>query len=122
MRLLVLKAYSELALFDLYLARREFCALRDRVHNYPTRSRTPDSIERICAAVDTACIWYWKAALCLQRSAVIACLLKRCGLPAELVIGVQRTPFRAHAWVEVRGKVVGDAPSVRDTYAILDRC
>jgi Transglutaminase-like superfamily len=122
MRLLVFKAYFQLVLFDFYLARREFCDLRDRVHDCPIRQPTSDSIERICNAVDIACIWYWKVALCLQRSAVIACLAKRCGLPAELVIGVQRTPFRAHAWVEVRGKVVGDAPSVRDTYSILDRC
>jgi hypothetical protein len=45
MRLLVFKAYSELVLFDFYLGRREFCALRDRVHNYPTQPRTSDSIE-----------------------------------------------------------------------------
>jgi transglutaminase-like putative cysteine protease len=122
MRLLVLKAYAQLMLFDFYLARREFRSLRDRVHDYPTWPHPSDSIENVCTAVDTACVWYWKAALCLQRSAVTACLLKRCGLPAELVIGVQRTPFRAHAWVEVRGNVVGDTPDVRNTYAILDRC
>ena len=39
--------------------------------------RQPDAVERICSAVDMACIWYWKEALCLQRSAATACLLKK---------------------------------------------
>ena len=78
--------------------------------------------ERICAAVDMACIWYWKEVLCLQRSAVTACLLKRHGVPAQMVIGAQQIPFRAHAWVEVDGSVVNDKPYTPEMYAVLDRC
>ncbi len=46
-----------------------------------------NAVEQTCAAVDMACIWYWKEGLCLQRSAATACLLKRFGVPAQLVIG-----------------------------------
>jgi len=69
-----------------------------------------------------ACIWYWKEALCLQRSAATACLLKKYGVPAQLVFGAQQMPFKAHAWVEVDGRVVNDKPYTSEMYAVLDRC
>jgi hypothetical protein len=110
--------------FDLYLARCDFAALRDQVRKFPLRRRaqTHAAIEQICSAVDMACIWYWKEALCLQRSAATACLLKDYGFPAEMVIGAQQLPFKAHAWVEVDGRVVNDKPYMSEMYAVLDRC
>ena len=123
MALLVLKAYLKLIHFDLYLARGNFAALYDKVRNYPTGSQVPaDAVERICSAVDMACIWYWKQALCLQRSAATAWLLKKYGLQAQMVIGAQQMPFKAHAWVEVHGLVVNDKPYTPEMYAVLDRC
>jgi hypothetical protein len=94
------------------------------VRNYPTslRQAAPDAVEKICSAMDMACIWYWKEALCLQRSAATACLLRKFGVPAELVIGAQQMPFRAHAWVEVERRVVNDKPYTPEMYPVLDRC
>jgi hypothetical protein len=124
MSFLVLKAYLKLIQFDLYLARGNFAALYRKVRNCPLGKPAPasDAIERICSAVDMACIWYWKEALCLQRSAATACLLKEYAVPAQMVIGAQHMPFRAHAWVEVEGRVVNDKPYTPDIYAVLDRC
>src|SRR5690348_10992652 len=59
------------------------------------RDRT--MITRICEAVNQACIWYPKRALCLQRSFVMTYLLRKYGIRAELVLGAQRFPFKAHA-------------------------
>ena len=124
MSFLVLKAYLKLIYFDLYLARGNFSALYDKVRSYPTgkKAEAADAIEKICSAVDIACIWYWKEALCLQRSAATACLLRRYGIPARMVIGAQQMPFKAHAWVEVEGRVVNDKPYIPEMYAVLDRC
>ena len=124
MSLLVLKAYWKLIRFDLYLARGNFAGLYDNVRNYPIGAETPadNAVEQICSAVDMACIWYWKEALCQQRSAATACLLKEYGVPAQMVIGAQQMPFKAHAWVEVDGCVVNDKPYTREMYAVLDRC
>jgi hypothetical protein len=124
MSFLVLKAYLKLVHFDFYLARGNFEALYNRVRNCPIEKKpvSPKSVEQICSAVDMACIWYWKEALCLQRSAAAACLLKKFGVPAQLVIGAQQVPFRAHAWVEVDGRVVNDKPYTPEIYAVLDRC
>src|SRR5882762_6459976 len=124
MSFLVLKAYLLLIRFDLYLAPGNFTALYDRVRNYPTGKKmaSADVIETICSAMDMACIWYWKEALCLQRSAATACLLKHYGISAQMVIGAQQMPFKAHAWVEVDGRVVNDKPYMPEMYAVLDRC
>jgi hypothetical protein len=121
---LVMQAYWKLICFDRYLARGDFAALYNKVRNYPVGKHTPPAatVERTCFAVDVACIWYWKEALCLQRSAATACLLKRYGVPAQMVIGAQQVPFKAHAWVEVDGRVVNDKPYTPEMYAVLDRC
>jgi hypothetical protein len=39
-----------------------------------------------------------------------------------MVIGAQLMPFRAHAWVEVDGRVVNDKPYAAEVYTVLDRC
>ena len=124
MSFLLIKAYLKLIHFDLYLARGNFAALYNEVRRCPVRKKdpSPKAVERICGAVDMACIWYWKEALCLQRSAAAACLLKRYGVPAQMVIGALQMPFKAHAWVEVDGLVVNDKPYTPELYGVLDRC
>jgi hypothetical protein len=121
---LVLSAYLQLVRFDLHLARGDFSALYGRVRKEPVRNPVdnPRSIDQICRAVDMACIWYWKQVLCLQRSAATVCLLKQHGVAAQMVIGAQQMPFKAHAWVEVGGRVVNDKPYTTEIYAVLDRC
>ena len=124
MSFLILKAYLKLIHFDLYLARGNFAALYHNVRTYPVAGRPPApyAVERICSAIDMACIWYWKEALCLQRSAATTCLLKKHGIPAQMVIGAQHIPFKSHAWVEVDGRVVNDKSYIAEVYAVLDRC
>jgi hypothetical protein len=98
MSFLNLRAYLTLILFDMYLARGDFAALYGKVRNYPLGAATPgvNAVDRISAAVNMACIWYWKEILCLQRSAATACLLKKHGIPAQMVIGAQLIPFTRH--------------------------
>jgi hypothetical protein len=121
---LTLKAYWKLVYLDVYLARGDFSRLYDKVRNCPLGKQRPDPelIEQLCSAMDMACIWYWKEALCLQRSAATACLLKEHGVKAQMIIGAQQMPFKAHAWVEVDGRVVNDKPYMQEMYAVLDRC
>ena len=124
MKLLILKAYLRLLLFDLYLARNDFAGLYQKVRSCPIKTGplASDGIEQIRSAVDMACVWYWKEVLCLQRSAATAYLLKQFGAPAQLVIGAQQIPFKAHAWAEVAGLVVNDKSYVTEMYVVLDRC
>jgi len=39
-----------------------------------------------------------------------------------MVIGAQKLPFKAHAWVEIGGQVINDKPYLPKLYGILDRC
>jgi Transglutaminase-like superfamily len=121
---LACRAYLQLIRMDLYLARGDFFALYERVRLVRLRKRAEsrEATEAICRAVDIASVWYWKQVPCLQRSAAATCLLRRHGVAAELVIGAQCMPFRAHAWVEVERKIVNDKPYISDLYAVLDRC
>jgi len=119
---LLLRAYWKLIHFHRYLAKGEFGRLRTEVCACRP-SRRPlgrASIDKIRSAVDTACIWYWKEVLCLQRSATLACLLRESGVQARLIVGVQQLPFQAHAWIELNGQVVSDKPYMRDLYTVID--
>ena len=85
---------------------------------------------RCCAGVDprgaTRIAWLVEIAArccrprptCLTKALVVFSLLKRRGLPAEVVIGVTkaRGPLEGHAWVQLgEGAVVGDPGPVSYT-------
>jgi Transglutaminase-like superfamily len=123
MLFLLLHAYAQLIRLELFLLTRDFPRIYQTVRTQPVRERRRESYseEQICAAVDIACVWYWRHVLCLQRAAATALLLRRNGVAAELVVGVQQIPFRAHAWVEVETRVVNDKHYLPTIYSILDR-
>jgi hypothetical protein len=78
-------------------------------------------MERVKASVELAQSYYPKKVMCLQNSAVMTCLLRRRGIPAEMVIGAQEFPPVAHSWVEVEGRVVNDKQSRKTEYLELRR-
>ena len=118
----VLCAFLGLTAFDIVLSFLSFKSLCCRVAKFPVkRQQSPDASVTgfVCVAVDRACVWYPKKALCLQRSAVTTCLLRFHGISARMTIGVRPMPFLAHAWVEVDGSVVNDFPNVKNFYPSL---
>jgi Transglutaminase-like superfamily len=121
---LIFRAFCSLVAHDLFLRRNSsFQALYERIRSFPVARREPpsDAIERATAAVEKACVFYPKAALCLQRSAVTVALLRKLGVQAQMAFGVQQLPFKAHAWVEVAGTVVNDHPDVEARYCVMER-
>lgn len=76
----------------------------------------------LCHAMDLACVFYPSRILCLQRSSATTILLRRHGIPAEMVIGARQMQSRFHAWVEVGGDVANDKPYVTEIYQELHRC
>jgi hypothetical protein len=120
---MVLWAFLGLATFDLVLHAGSLKRLCRTVQAWPLKGRTAKNdataIHQVRTAVDRACVWYPKKALCLQRSAVTTCLLRTRGVPARLVIGARPMPFFAHAWVEVDAVVVNDVAGVKRFYRPL---
>lgn len=119
----VVKAILGLALFDIILSCRTLETLCSVVRSWPVKPLRPVSeataVVQVSRAVERASVWYPKKALCLQRSAVTACLLRQHGIQAHMVVGVRAMPFLAHAWVEVQGRVVNDFPRVKTFYQSL---
>jgi hypothetical protein len=128
--LMRVRAYSLAAFLGLFLTNFilkiiSFGTLYQLVKSWPvnyTSSNSDQAVQWISAAIDAATAWYPKQARCLQRSAVAVCLLRTCGLPAQMVIGITKVPFKSHAWAEVSGEVVNDMPKVSTRYKVLDRC
>ncbi len=113
-----------LTLFDLFLLGRNFSRIHRIVSAWkvsPTNADL-DAASKVCQAVNLACVWYPKQALCLQRSVVTTCLLRCYGIAAEMVVGAQKLPFKAHAWVEAHGRVVNEKNDVEATYGVWLRC
>jgi hypothetical protein len=119
-----LTGFVGLLAFDLLLKFRGFESLIKRVENWPTAEpRTIDRelCRRVRAMVDRAQMYYPKKAMCLQHSAVVTCLLRRRGVPAQMVLAAQVFPVRVHAWTEVEGAVVNDFQSVRTSHREIRR-
>lgn len=117
-------AFVGLLVFDLLLKLGGFQRLIRRVEQWPTASRRTSDREicrRVRSMVDRAQMYYPKKAMCLQHSAVVTCLLRRRGIPAEMVLAAQDFPPKAHAWAEVAGEVVSDSPGVKTKYRELRR-
>lgn len=120
--LLFLEAWAHLAFFDVL----SFCGYK-YVNAFTKSRRTsrrdvgPDVIQRVCVAVEEACVWYVKRTYCLQRSSITSWMLRRRGIHAELVIGHRPIPLDSHAWVEVDGHVVNDRPEYKKFFQVLDR-
>jgi hypothetical protein len=116
----VLVAFAALAVFDFMLSFISLEFLCDYVKSRGVKRRVATDLVTVvgqtCIAVEKACVWYPKKALCLQRSAVTACMLRSQGVRARMVIGVRSMPFLAHAWVEAEGSVLNDFPRVRKFY------
>jgi hypothetical protein len=74
-----------------------------------------------CASVNRARQYYFMRVRCLQVATAAVCYLRLSGYPAQLVVGIRRVPFEAHAWAELDGLVVNDFPAVQHTYAVIGR-
>lgn len=122
--MLFLRALLTLVAYDILSTFCRFETIYSMVKNWAVAGKPfgRDTIGRVCTAVNYACIWYPKQALCLQRSFVTTHLLRKCGVAAHMVLGAQKLPFKAHAWVEVDGQAINERSNVQATYAVWDRC
>ena len=120
---LVVRAWCELARFDLLCALPATSTLRLRPvaprGQKATEAKRTSAVCNVCNAVATAACLYWKPVMCLQRSVCTARLLRARGVAARLVIGYRPDPFLSHAWVEVHDRVVNDSPIYRQRLFVL---
>lgn len=80
---------------------------------------SPAIIATVDRVVAIAAALYPGRALCLERSLVLYDRLRREGAAVELRIGVQATPFAAHAWVTYGGEPVNDSAEHVSHFAVM---
>jgi hypothetical protein len=122
--ILFFQAFFVLFAYDCVCALCRFQTLYFMVKRWKLADRPAglEMVERVCTAVNYACVWYPKQTFCLQRSFVTTYLLRRNGVPAQMVLGAQKLPFKAHAWVEVEGQAINERSNVQAIYNVWDRC
>lgn len=121
---LVVETLIHLVRHDAYMGCHSFSSLHQHIRDYPTSTTTSPvpKIGYLSHAVDVACSLYPKQVLCLQRSAVLVKMLRKRGVSAHLIIGAQKLPFKAHAWVEVDGMIINDRLASRETFLVMEVC
>lgn len=114
MKFMTLKFMFGFAMYDLFRFGNSLARLRRFLLRWKTGNQPPQSeiVQQASMAMRHARVWYPKRVRCLQRSAVLACMLRSYGVPAQMVLGSQKTPFEGHAWVEVDGKAINERRSV----------
>jgi hypothetical protein len=119
---LTVQAWTELLYLDC-VGLLGFRALKQVVAAQPRGTALAETatIAAVDEAVRTAIVAYVKPVMCLQRSAAVTRLLRRRGIPAEVVIGCHLAPRRGHAWVEVSGAVIGKELEDLEYFCVLDR-
>lgn len=89
--------------------RRGFAATLVYLESVPVRPAAADvtGIYRAAKTLFVARRLYGlRAPDCLRRSLVLALVLRRRGILADVCIGVRKRPFFAHAWVEAEGMAI----------------
>jgi hypothetical protein len=115
------------ALFGFYLALR--WVSYDRLEAFTSLATNkstpvPDVLARArqrLGLVSLAAHFHLLPMTCLPRALTLRWLLSRDGIPAELRIGVNKTPagMYSHAWVELDGQPIGEPQDIPDRFKIL---
>jgi hypothetical protein len=122
----VLASLGLLPAVQLSLRLRGFRRTTGTLAAHSTRRAVPARASDARAAAEAVGIVARRPAIgarCLGRSLVLWFLLRRRGIDAELVIGVdipRDGELPAHAWVEVAGEPVNDAANVRERFGGFD--
>lgn len=124
MRFAFWKALHGLIAFDTLGHGRNFAKMHRFIstRQVAPRSASADTVPKVCEAVNRACVLYPKRVFCIQRSVVLTCLLRTYGVAAQMSMGAQKVPFKAHAWVEVDGHAINERNAVQDIYDVWERC
>ena len=118
-RRILAHALVDLIVVDVGLRVRGFQRLVEGAHRTaptPKHAVEPRDMGRACryaAWLQIASRHHFIRGQCLHRSLVLHRWLRREGLPSELRIGVRKegSELKAHAWVELGGQAVNDAPA-----------
>lgn len=123
----VLEALIRILQADLVLVQGRLLGFVNYAEKIVTRRQPvpvrPDieSIAILHESVQRARIWYPRKVDCLLGSCALLLMMLKRGIRSNLVVGVQKYPFYAHAWVEYGNIVVNDEAEVQRRLAEILR-
>lgn len=81
---------------------------------------TYSSVNQMVDFIDKICTLYPRKAECLHRSFLgYKYLRKELKLPVDIVIGVKKFPFSAHAWLTMFEKNINDPSELTNQYSVI---
>lgn len=79
-----------------------------------------EEINKLLMTIDYVCTVYPRSAQCMHRSFLgYQYLRKKFHLPVELVVGVRKMPFTAHAWLMLNGNNMNEDTQYTDQFQII---
>ncbi|OBZ16328.1 hypothetical protein A8L34_26995 [Bacillus sp. FJAT-27264] len=79
-----------------------------------------EEVNKFLMTIDYVCTVYPRSAQCMHRSFLgYQYLRKKFYLPVELVVGVRKMPFTAHAWLVLNGHNVNEDSQYTDQFKII---
>ncbi|WP_339301576.1 lasso peptide biosynthesis B2 protein [Paenibacillus sp. FSL R5-0623] len=93
----------------------------DKVNSQKTRGNNYiEDINKMLESIDYICTVYPRSAQCMHRSFLgYQYLRKKFHLPVELVVGVRKMPFSAHAWLVLNGQNINEDSQYTDQFQII---
>lgn len=130
--LMFLRIYICLIFFDIELKQRGFQYMFPQyIKKYPAIGfkkvikldhLISSKVNKLLYLIDTACAFYPTRAECLHRSFIAFRFLRQnFGIPVELVIGVKKFPFSAHAWLLYNGVNINESEEYTSQFNIILR-
>ncbi|MDN3233553.1 lasso peptide biosynthesis B2 protein [Priestia megaterium] len=104
------RLYILLFLFDLELSKKGFTKTFEKYsvryfNNTPNdqiSQNVVEDMESFFLLLNIVCAWYPKKADCIHKTLIgYRVMHKKFALPVEMVIGVRKFPFEAHAWLRI---------------------
>ncbi|MFE0301163.1 MULTISPECIES: lasso peptide biosynthesis B2 protein [Priestia] len=104
------RLYVLLLLFDLELSKKGFTKTFEKYsvkyfNNTPNNhisQNVVEDMESFFLLLNIVCAWYPKKADCIHKTLIgYKIMHKKFALPVEMVIGVRKFPFEAHAWLRI---------------------
>lgn len=106
-------------MFSIYADKYEITEERSKLHS-PDYNEMSWKINELLQLIDTACACYPFEAQCMHRTFLAYKLIrKRFGLPVQIVIGVRKFPFQAHAWLMLDEHNVNESYEFTENLKIL---
>ncbi len=121
---LIFKALRKRAHVEWLVKRRGFYHLVNAVKKAGKKKKlyhepTQEEISYLATVLNHACFYFPYKTKCLEWAATLTLLALEKGWKCNLVVGIQNTPFMAHAWVEASGVVVADTQDLPNNLSTI---